>query len=57
MVSVPSCSKRSSIIDHLLDWETRDATWHSFRKGEIFYTDGILRREGYNNGYDVIGIY
>ena len=54
MVSVPSCSKRSSIIDHLLDWETRDATWH---KGEIFYTDGILRREGYNNGYDVIGIY
>ena len=33
-----------------------DATWHSVRKGQIFYTDGIFRTEKYDLGDTVRGI-
>ena len=50
MVSVPSCSKgRLGLGD-------TDTTWHSMKKGEIFYTDGIFRTEKYTDGSDICGI-
>ena len=41
-----------------LDDSAIDATWHSVRKGEIFYTDGVSRREKYRYNKDhVTGIH
>ncbi|EDR15485.1 uncharacterized protein LACBIDRAFT_321352 [Laccaria bicolor S238N-H82] len=42
---------------HLLDMGVVNATWHSLKMGEIFYTDGIFRREKWRNGPNVYGIY
>lgn len=37
------------------DWDMGvvNATWHSLKMGEIFYTDGIFRREKWRNGPNV----
>ena len=40
----------------LLGGGTSDATWHSMRTGEIFYTDGISRTEKLRIRSNVYGI-
>ena len=52
MLSVPSRSK-----GRLPAAGEENATWHSRKIGEIFYTDGIARNEKYRVGSTVDGIY
>ena len=52
MVSVSICSKKP----HLDDGDS-DATWHSTKVGEIFYTDGISRKEKFRVSLADISIY
>ncbi|KIJ94506.1 hypothetical protein K443DRAFT_110283, partial [Laccaria amethystina LaAM-08-1] len=45
-----SFTKKLKAICHILDMGKVDATWHSTKMGEIFYTDGISRREKWRAG-------
>ena len=42
---------------HLLDVLRDDTRWHSMNVGDIFYTDGISRREMLRSSHFVCGIY
>ena len=47
----------SFLKGRLLDDGASDATWHSTKVGEIFYTDGISRKEKFDNHVFENGIH